>query len=82
MQEAIENTIRDTLHRPEMLKSRLTLRTDTSKLKIIEGGDHSFKVPMSMELSRETVLQEMVVMVCDWMRQLESSPPATATEVK
>ena len=76
VQEAIENTIRDTLQRPKMLKSRLARHTDASKLKIIEGGDQSFKVPRSIGLSQETVFQEMVVMVCDWMRQLNSSPTA------
>ncbi|MGD8389510.1 MAG: dienelactone hydrolase family protein [Desulfobacteraceae bacterium] len=42
-------------------------------LEIVEGGDHSFKVPKSAGLSQEDVYQRMAQKTCEWVRLLGSS---------
>jgi len=42
-------------------------------LEIVEGGDHSFKVPKSAGLSQEAVYDRITQKACDWVRLLASS---------
>ena len=42
-------------------------------LEVVEGGDHSFKVPKSVGLSREQVCERIAQRSCDWVRLLGSA---------
>ena len=63
---------RDTLCDLHLLQSLLPLLSGSSTLKVIEGGDHSFKVPKSLNRPQDQVYGDMVHTVIDWMSSLSS----------
>jgi len=48
----------------------------SAKVYVIEGGDHSFKVPKSPGASQEKVYEAIMDEVDNWLRELKSVPPA------
>ena len=63
---------RDTLCDLQLLESLLPHLSGSSTLKIIEGGDHSFKVPRSLNRPQDQVYEDMVHTAVDWMSSLRS----------
>lgn len=61
----VEGT-RDSLCDLELLKAKLPLITGPTILQIVEGGDHSFKLPKSLGKEHEEVLAEVVLSVIGW----------------
>jgi hypothetical protein len=53
-----------------LLESLLPQLAGPATLKIIEGGDHSFKVPKSQHKSQEAVFEDMIAATLKWMRHL------------
>lgn len=45
----------------------------TWDLEVVEGGDHSFKLPKSAGLSQEDVYDRIAQRVCDWVHLLETT---------
>jgi hypothetical protein len=62
---------RDSLCDLTLLASLLPQWTGPSSLKVIEGGDHSFKVPKSLYKSQASVFAEMMTAALDWMARLD-----------
>jgi len=53
---------------------RATLRTlPTATLHVIEGGDHSFRLPRSLQRAPETVIDEIVDVSAAWIEQVARS---------
>lgn len=63
---------RDTLCDLHLLESLLSHLSGPSTLKVIEGADHSFKVPKSLNRPQDQVYEDMVHTVIDWMNSLRS----------
>jgi predicted alpha/beta-hydrolase family hydrolase len=61
---------RDSLCDLSLLESALPLLAGPATLKIIEGGDHSFKVPKAQNQSQEAVFEDITATTLDWMRHL------------
>jgi predicted alpha/beta-hydrolase family hydrolase len=61
---------RDSLCDLALLESLLPQLAGPATLKIIEGGDHSFKVPKSQNESQEAVFEDMMAATLKWMRHL------------
>ena len=61
---------RDSLCDLALLKSSLPLLPGPVTLKVIEGGDHSFKVPKSLQRSQASVFEDMSTTAVDWMNQV------------
>lgn len=61
---------RDSLCDLALLKLSLPLLPGPVTLKVIEGGDHSFKVPRSLQRSQASVFEDMSTTAVDWMNQV------------
>ena len=61
---------RDSLCDLELLKSLMAQLEGQATLKIIDGGDHSFKVPNSLGKNQISVYEEMTHAALDWMGSL------------
>jgi predicted alpha/beta-hydrolase family hydrolase len=68
---------RDTLCNLELLKSLLPQLAGPSALKIIEGGDHSFKVPKSLGQDEDAVYAEMTQAILGWIGGLPNPKPSS-----
>jgi len=64
---------RDPLCDLDLLRSRLPLLSAPVTLKVIEGGDHSFKVPKSSGRTEGMVWQEIDAVILDWLCGVDSS---------
>lgn len=62
---------RDSLCDLPLLESLLPQWAGPCTLKVIEGGDHSFKVPKSLSKSQASVFAEMMTTALDWMARLD-----------
>lgn len=61
---------RDSLCDLALLESSLPLLAGPATLKVIEGGDHSFKVPKSLQRSQESIFEEMSTTAVGWINQV------------
>jgi predicted alpha/beta-hydrolase family hydrolase len=61
---------RDALCRLDRLRDALTRLPAPVDLHIIEGGDHSFNVPTSMQREPAAVLEEMITVSANWLARL------------
>jgi len=61
---------RDTLCDLALLESALELWAGPVTLQIIEGGDHSFKVPKSLDRGQASVHEEMTASTMAWINRL------------
>lgn len=61
---------RDPLCRLDILQSLLPQLSPFATLHVVEGGDHSFKVPKSQGRSQTEVWEEIVRVTRDWMSHL------------
>ena len=61
---------RDALCDLALLKSSLALWAGPVSLHVIEGGDHSFKVPKSLAKSQASVHEEMSAVAVAWIHRL------------
>ncbi len=59
---------RDPLCNLELLKSVLGKLPASWKLDVIEGGDHSFKVPKSMGIRESETFERMVTTTVQWLK--------------
>jgi predicted alpha/beta-hydrolase family hydrolase len=64
---------RDSLCDLPLLESLLPQLAGPCTLKVIDGGDHSFKIPKSLNKSQESVFAEMMTTALDWMGHLGHS---------
>jgi predicted alpha/beta-hydrolase family hydrolase len=62
----IEGT-RDSLCDLDLLKAMLPQTPSSVTLHVVEGGDHSFKVPKSVEKTQEVVLGEIRTAIVSWL---------------
>ena len=61
---------RDAFGTPEELRPTLAPLGATATLQVIEGGDHSFKVPKRGPIMQEEVLEHVQDEIARWIRQL------------
>ena len=66
---------RDSLCDLALLESALPLLAGPAKLKIIKGGDHSFKVPKAQNQSQESVFEDVTATIRDWVGRLNDECP-------
>ncbi len=65
---------RDSLCNLDLLRATIdTLRAPIT-LKVIEGGDHSFKLPKSMKRDEGEVLQEIIEDTVAWLKKIAGRP--------
>lgn len=62
---------RDPLARLDLLRSTLAPLAERVTLHVIEGGDHSFKVPRAQGRSAAEVAAEVASVLFDWLRNVE-----------
>lgn len=65
---------RDTLADLDAIKSICKALGNRATLEIIEGGDHSFKVPAGMKVSYPDVLKDLALRTDKWVKSLGSLP--------
>jgi hypothetical protein len=61
---------RDAFGTPEELRAALVPLGATATLQVVEGGDHSFKVPKRGPITQEEVLERVQDEIARWMRRL------------
>lgn len=62
---------RDSLAKIDLIRSVCDKLGNKATLQIIEGGDHSFKVPKSSGRNHDMVIQELAEKVAEWIDTLE-----------
>lgn len=60
---------RDAFGTPDELQPFITKLKPRVKLYVVEGGDHSFKVPKSSSLTQQEVHQTVYDQVAEWLRE-------------
>jgi len=61
---------RDSLCNLELLRPAIKRLQAPVELHVIEGGDHSFKLPKSMKRAPEDVLEEIIRVSADWVAKI------------
>jgi hypothetical protein len=61
---------RDAFGTPEELRAALVPLGATATLQVVEGGDHSFKVPKRGPITQEEVLERVQDEIARWMGRL------------
>jgi uncharacterized protein len=66
---------RDTFGTPEELRPVLATLKAPADLHVVEGGDHSFKVPKKAGLSQEQVYERVLDTIAQWLRERIGAAP-------
>jgi predicted alpha/beta-hydrolase family hydrolase len=61
---------RDPLCNLDLLRATIDKLKTPITLKVIDGGDHSFKLPKSMKRDQADVLQEIIGDTADWLKKI------------
>jgi len=69
---------RDAFGTAAEIRAVIKKRKLPAKIYVIEGGDHSFKVPKSFSVPQQTIYETVMDQVAGWARGLKSVPPASA----
>jgi predicted alpha/beta-hydrolase family hydrolase len=67
---------RDAFGNAEEIRAVIKKRKLAASVYLIEGGDHSFKVPKSLGVPQQAIYETVLDQVAEWARGLESVPPA------
>jgi predicted alpha/beta-hydrolase family hydrolase len=68
---------RDAFGTPDELRPILQTIATPTELFVIEGGDHSFKVPKSAGMSQQAVHASILDCVTDWLQQIDAASSLT-----
>lgn len=61
---------RDTFGTAEEIRAVINKRHLQAKVYVIDGGDHSFKVPKSLGVPQQTIYETILDQVAEWAREL------------
>lgn len=61
---------RDAFGRPDEIRAATKEMKLRTTFHVVEGGDHSFKVPKSAGVSQQEVYEKVMDVIAEWMREL------------
>jgi predicted alpha/beta-hydrolase family hydrolase len=61
---------RDTFGTAEEIRAVIKKRHLNAKIYVIDGGDHSFKVPKALGVPQQTIYETIMDEVAEWARAL------------